>query len=359
MGANNEKQFKIIRKLGEGGFGEVFLIEKDEKFFALKKTKYSLSEEEINQFNKIINILKNIDNRYITKYYYSFTEKNSFNIVMEFCGEKNLKQFIFDYRNKNALIEEKIIAFIITQICLGIKDIHKNKLIHRDLTPDNIFIDKNNLIKIGDFGISKIITTNKYSQSRVGKYRYFAPEIEIGEKYNNKIDIYSFGCVIYELFTQNEYYIDKRIREKDCQINSEVYNTEWQKVIELLLNKDYHKRPDIEEVYSLIDHINTNLSFNFNPFFEKYLLKQNKNQILCQYCFKMVFDPLKCFICKKRFCKSCFAKSEIHECENVLKKSLKRIYWKDEYEDLLNNKKIPSIRLKSKLFFISYLLLSF
>ena len=47
----------------------------------------------------------------------------------------------------------------------------------------------------------------------------------MGEKYNNKIDIYSLGCIIYELFTQNEYYIDKRIREKDCQINSEVYNT--------------------------------------------------------------------------------------------------------------------------------------
>ena len=172
MGANNEKNFKIIRKLGEGGFGDVYLIEKDKKFYALKKTKHALSQEEINQYNKIINVLKNINNPIVTKYYYAYTENNSFNIVMEFCGEKNLKQFIADYRNKNEFIEEKIISFIITQICFGLKEIHKNQLIHRDLTPDNIFIDKDNIIKIGDFGISKITATNKYTQSRIGKYQY-------------------------------------------------------------------------------------------------------------------------------------------------------------------------------------------
>ena len=262
MGANNEKNFKIIRKLGEGGFAEVYLIEKNNKLYALKKTIKPLKEEETNKYNEIINILKKIDNKYITKYYYTFSEKNSFNIVMEFCGEKNLKQFIADYKNKDLLIKEDIISSIIAQICLGLKEIHKNKLIHRNLTPDNIFIDENNNIKIGDFGISKIIATNEYANSRIGKYKYFAPEFEIQEKYNQKIDIYSFGCVIYELFTQNEYYVDKRIREKACQIDSDIYNPEWQNLINLLLNKDYHQRPDIEEVYHLIELIEPNPFFN-------------------------------------------------------------------------------------------------
>ena len=125
MGANNEKNFKIIKKLGKGGFGEVYLIEKNNKLYALKKTIKPLNEEEINKYNEIIDILKNIDNKYITKYYYTFSEKNSFNLVMEFCGEKNLKQFIADYKNKDQLIEEDIISFIIAQICLGLKEIHK------------------------------------------------------------------------------------------------------------------------------------------------------------------------------------------------------------------------------------------
>ena len=83
MGITNEKNFKIIKKLGEGGFGEVYLIEKENKLYALKKTKHALNEEEMNQYNKIISILKNINNIYVTKYYYTFTEKNSFNIIMD------------------------------------------------------------------------------------------------------------------------------------------------------------------------------------------------------------------------------------------------------------------------------------
>ena len=105
------------------------------------------------------------------------------------------------------------------QICEGLNIIHDNKIIHRDLTPDNIFIDDNNKIKIGDFGISKIITTfNKYAKTQIGKSHYLAPEIDKGIEYNNKVDIYSLGCIIYELFTTNEYYIDK-LDEKDCKIN--------------------------------------------------------------------------------------------------------------------------------------------
>ena len=302
MGIANEKNFKIIKKLGEGGFGEVYLIEKENKLYALKKTKHALNEEEMNQYNKIISILKNINSIYVTKYYYTFTEKNSFNIIMEFSGEKNLKQFIDSYREKDQLIEEYIISLIIKQIYEGIKEIHKNKLIHRDLTPDNIFIDENYRIKIGDFGISKILETNKYAKSIIGKYKYFAPEIEMGEKYNNKIDIYSFGCIIYELFTLNEYYIDKRIKEKDCKINVEVYNSEWQNLINSLLNKDYHKRPDIEQIYYFISSININIkdAFNFKQYFDEDCLIQNKyynenkDKIKCQYCFKILFESLEC-----------------------------------------------------------------
>ena len=126
-------------------------------------------------------------------------------------------------------------------------------MIHRDLTPDNIFIDNNKKIKIGDFGITKILTeTNKYTKSQIGKIHYIAPEIELGEKYNNKIDIYSLGCIIYELFTLNEYYLDKKIHEKECKIDIEIYNSKWQELIDSLLKKNHHERPDIEKVYNLI-----------------------------------------------------------------------------------------------------------
>ena len=68
---------------------------------------------------------------------------------MEYGGESDLNKFIKQYKDKDTFIDEKIIANIIIQICLGLKEIHKNNLIHRDLTPNNIFIDKKNKIKIG------------------------------------------------------------------------------------------------------------------------------------------------------------------------------------------------------------------
>ena len=120
------------------------------------------------------------------------------------------------------------------------------KLIHRDLTPENIFIDENNKIKIGDFGVSKKLDTyNKYARTNTGKYHYNAPEIEKDQKYDYKADIYSLGCIIYELFTLNEYYIDTKIDGKDGKIDTDIFNPKWQLLIESLLKKNYHERPNI------------------------------------------------------------------------------------------------------------------
>ena len=151
--------YKITQKLGEGGFGIVYLAEKDNKQYALKQYKMALKKEDIEKCKNIMDLLSNINNKYLIKYYDIFTEKDTLNIVMEYGGDMDLKKFIKSYKNKNILIDEDVIVNIILQICKGLKEIHKNKIIHRDLTPDNIFIDKNNNVKIGDFGVSKITTT--------------------------------------------------------------------------------------------------------------------------------------------------------------------------------------------------------
>ena len=88
------------------------------------------------------------------------------------------------------------------EICLGLEEIHSKNLIHRDLKPDNIFLTKERQLKIGDFGISKKINNiNEYAKTQVGTLSYMAPEIIKGEFYNNKVDIWSLGCIIYELCT--------------------------------------------------------------------------------------------------------------------------------------------------------------
>ena len=265
---------------------------------------------------------------------------------MEYGGESDLSKFIKQYKDINSFIDEKIIANIIIQICLALKEIHKNNLIHRDLTPDNIFIDNNNNIKIGDFGVSKILTeTRNYTQSQVGKEHYFAPEIVKGQKYNNKVDIYSLGCIIYELFTLNEYYIDTKYDHKNGFINLDIYNPKWQNLINLALEDDYNKRADIEKIYKyIINDILIDLKdLNIKN-------KENKeNEIICVYN-KKNKEPINLLFDYKPDCKEEYvtlfekAKENINEDNLEIYVNNKRIKFNHKYE----NNEIGLIEIKYK-----------
>ena len=79
-------------------------------------------------------------------------------------------------------------------------EIHKNNIIHDNLNPENIFINENNKIKIDTLSVSKRLKkTNNYDKNISDKFKNYTPENIKGINYNNKIDIYSFGCIIYEL----------------------------------------------------------------------------------------------------------------------------------------------------------------
>ena len=262
MGNNNS--YKIIKKIGKSNY-EVYLAQKDNKNYAIKKIHNSnFSENEKQSVQKLLEVLKNINHPNIVKYYDSFDDENDyFNIVMEYGGESNLKQFIKKYKDRGELIDQKLISDIILHICLGLQEIHGHKIIHRDLTPDNIFINENNKIKIGDFGVSKMLSTHKkYAKSYAGKLHYNAPEIETNEKYDYKVDIYSLGCIMYELFTLNEYYIDKIIDEKDGRING-IYEQKYQDLIDSCLSKQSKNRLDIGKIINklLLDKINVIFSY--------------------------------------------------------------------------------------------------
>ena len=260
----NIKGYKIIKRIGRGGCGAVYLVQKENKYYALKKIT-DLTEEEIENYQKILNVLFNIKSEYIIRYYESIIENDCLYIIMEYGGVIDLKKYIL--KQENSLINEKIIKDIIIQICKGLQEIHKNKFIHRDLTPDNIFMDNNNNIKIGDFGVSKILTTTQnYTKSKAGKFKYLAPEIIKDEKYNNKVDIYSLGCVIYELFTLNEYY---NAKNEDKLINTNIYNSKWQNLMDLTLKDNFNERPDIDYIYN---YIKNEIDIN-----------DDKNEIICVY----------------------------------------------------------------------------
>ena len=100
----NIRGYKIIRRIGKGGCGTVYLVQKENKYYALKKIT-DLTKEEIKEYEKILNSLFKLNNEYVIKYYESFLENYCLYIKMEYGGDSDLKRFIKNYKDKNQLIE--------------------------------------------------------------------------------------------------------------------------------------------------------------------------------------------------------------------------------------------------------------
>ena len=264
---------KIVEELGEGENSNIYKVFNKEKnkFFAIKVMSIKNKKEKKESVNNILKeakILSVFDSKNIVKYYNSKNENKKFYILMEYCDGKNLEQFIEGYKKNNENIEKKFIKEevlfnIIKQLCSGIKEIHDKNIIHRDIKPSNIFINKENGIKIGDFGISKQLNSFKattFTKKGAGTPNYIAPEIVKEGKYNKKADIYSLGCVLYELFTLSNYYTDK-IYGDIKSIDKNKYDPNWQKLVDSMLTVDLNKRLDIDQVN---DYIAKNIKLNFD-----------------------------------------------------------------------------------------------
>ncbi len=192
------------------------------------------------------------------KYYGSSQINDKFYILMEYCDSGNLKNFIDKFRAKDELIKENKLKYIINKIILGIQEIHDKNIIHRDLKPENIFLNNKNEIKIGDFGVARQLTAYKnYSLTKgIGTLYYSSPEILKGNNYDNKVDIWSLGCIIYELFNLSIYHLDK-ISNEVKSIN-ENYNPKWQELLNLLFKIDFSERPNIYQIKEFLNFNNLN-----------------------------------------------------------------------------------------------------
>ena len=258
-------EYKIVEELGEGENSNVFKVFNKEKneFFVIKVMSIKNNKEKKESVNNILKeakILSIFDNKNIIKYYNSKKENKKFYILMEYCDGQNLEEFIKEHKknnenDENKFIKEEILYNIIKQLCSGVKEIHDKNIIHRDIKPSNIFMNKENEIKIGDFGIFK-----QFTKKGAGTPNYIAPEIVKEGKYNKKADIYSLGCILYELFTLNDYYTD--IICKDIKtIDKNKYNPNWQKLVDSMIIVDLDKRFDIDQVN---DYIEKNIKINLD-----------------------------------------------------------------------------------------------
>ena len=188
---------------------------------------------------------------------HSFEEKNSMNIVMEYCDGGDLDDFIKENKKKSSLLDENLIWKIFIKITIGLADIHKLNILHRDLKTLNIFLKKglDMDIKIGDLGVAKMISNNAFAKTLIGTPYYLSPEICEDKPYNNKSDVWALGCILYELCTFKRPFeagsqgaLVLKILNNDPEPINQRYSKDLQNLIPLLLNKNSEKRLSCLEI---------------------------------------------------------------------------------------------------------------
>ncbi|KAM9388339.1 serine/threonine-protein kinase Nek5 [Phaethornis superciliosus] len=195
-------KYEVIKKIGEGSFGKIFLAKgkEDNEQCVIKEinlNKVPVEEKEASQ--KEVILLAKMKHANIVTFYTSLQEKNKLYIVMEYCDGGDLMQRI-NMQHGVLFDEDQILSWFV-QISLGLKHIHDKKILHRDVKAQNIFLSNNgNVAKLGDFGIARQLnSTMEFAHTCVGTPYYLSPEICENRPYNNKTDIWSLGCVLYEL----------------------------------------------------------------------------------------------------------------------------------------------------------------
>ncbi|CAF0858701.1 unnamed protein product [Adineta steineri] len=200
-----KKRYKIIKKLGAGNFGTAYLVtdlkaKNESKVLKVVRLGEMDSDQTVDSVHEA-ELLSNLHNEHIVKFYESFLENDCLCIVTEFCEGGDLDQRFKELKKQNRVLDEEQIVEWLIQILIAVQYMHKSRILHRDLKARNIFL-RSEKVKIGDFGISRILVgTMDVASTFTGTPYYMSPEVMKHDGYESKSDIWSVGCLLYEMCT--------------------------------------------------------------------------------------------------------------------------------------------------------------
>ena len=231
---------------------------KDGITYILKNIKFQMLDN--NKKKKIINdtkILTSLKHPNIIEFKEAFYHKpsNTLNIIMEFICNSNLSDIINIAIKKRKYIEESFIWKILSQILIGLNYLHNKGIIHRDLRSKNIFLSNLGIFKIAGFNGFCLLEKNKMIKEQIGTPLYTAPEIWNDQPYNYKCDIWSVGCIIYELATltlpfagDNIDLLYNNIMSRKIKPIPQLYSKNLKDIINSMLIFDPLKRPSTDNL---------------------------------------------------------------------------------------------------------------
>ena len=254
--------FNILSKIGEGSYSTVLKVQRieDGNIYALKRVKfYKLSEKEKENALNEIRILASVKNKNVISCKEAFFDEkdSSLGIVMEYADKGDLFQLITERKKTKNYFTEQEVWKIFIQLLNGLKALHDFKILHRDIKSANVFLFKGGICKLGDLNVSKVARKG-LGYTQTGTPYYASPEVWEEKPYDSKSDVWSLGCVMYEMITLRppfqaksmEELYKKVMRGNYPRIPSK-YSEDLSDAIKLMIQVEAGARPSCEELLKM------------------------------------------------------------------------------------------------------------
>uniref|UniRef100_A0A673ZIX8 non-specific serine/threonine protein kinase n=1 Tax=Salmo trutta TaxID=8032 RepID=A0A673ZIX8_SALTR len=198
------RQFELLKVLGQGSFGKVFLVRKvtppdDNELYAMKVLrKATLKVRDRVRTKMERDILADVNHPFVVKLHYAFQTEGKLYLILDFLRGGDL----FTRLSKEVMFTEEDVKFYLAELALGLDHLHSLGIIYRDLKPENILLDEEGHIKLTDFGLCKeAVDQEKKAYSFCGTVEYMAPEVVNRQGHIQSADWWSFGVLMFEMLT--------------------------------------------------------------------------------------------------------------------------------------------------------------
>ncbi|XP_048826858.1 probable serine/threonine-protein kinase DDB_G0284251 isoform X2 [Brienomyrus brachyistius] len=253
-----DRGYTFLKDLGTKNTGTAALVNKNEREYIIKTISMTnMDDKTMQRTQREVASLADTDHPHIVRYVESFTDENSnYYIAMDYCEGGDLSEKIKAQKIKGAPFSEDQILDWFVQICLALKYVHDRNIVHRNIKPQNIFLAKEKAIKLGDFGVSKVLhRKDEYANIKLETPVYIAPDLWKSKCFNKQSDIWALGCVLYELCTlefafslqQNLLFMFELWKSPPTRV-SENFSAELRHLVDELLHKDPARRPNIDGI---------------------------------------------------------------------------------------------------------------